>query len=404
MSNHPFQVWINPDVLERLNMYATEALPTEIGGFAKIEESEDNVFVTDIFIPEQQATGGTFDITPAMDNEFMREMMKQGRREELPMWKSIVHSHPVGMGPSMSSTDVEAIKRKAEDTECYSLIISASRNADSTKMFMHYCANVFGKQMIFRDIPVMPGWQTERIAIADEVAKDAVEKLGAELTESDMKMIQSKMRELICELPPTFETERKKLREAIKAEVKAKVSNRTYRSWSPTPRTGFQLPANTIGQSSYKNRKQIDHSDRADLEQAWKNCQRLYSIGYDMEDFTNPNPNHVVTKQQAKKARKLHKRAIIELNKELRKIGGVGMGDLVLINQAGIESVPSAVDLLTDPVEVEDFTIKNGLIAYEVGGDVFWHDELEVMTQYEDLMEWSASNDEIEAEKGVVSA
>lgn len=396
--DHPFRVWINPDTLEKLNMYAAEAVlqkNSEIGGFARIHEEGQDVFVTDIFIPKQTANAGTFNITPEMDGEFMQEMIKSGRRKELPQWKSIVHSHPVGMGPSMSGTDVEAIQRRAEDTECYSLIISASRQADSTRMAMHYCCKIGGKTLIFRDMPVMVGWDIDRRTKADELVGLVAEDLGA-TTKSDLQVLQDAMRIALCELPPTFEAQRKELREQIKAEVKEKVSNGFKGNRTPWGFQGAQTPARQLGtalggaQLAQNGRKKLDikYTEQADLVKEWKNIQRLFSIGYDLIDETNPNPNAFVTKDQAKKARRLHKKAVIELNEQLRALGGVGMGDLVVATREAVLNNPSFVDL-SEPTEVDDFEIQNGMISYEVGGEIMWSDELEVIAKYEDIMDWN---------------
>ena len=399
-SSHPFTVWITPECLQRLNFYATEALPTEIGGFAKIEErpEEGAVFVTDIFIPKQKATGGTFDVDADMDNEFMRFMIKEGRREELPLWKSMVHSHPVGMGASMSGTDVTAIKGRAEEGECYSLIISATRSADGQQMFMHYCATMYGKQFIWNDIPVQVGWSVERMEQADKVADNSVEVLGA-TDEVDKALVKDLIREALCtNLPPRWDAEAKELRKEIAAEVKQKLSKPSY-GFNPAQGYGRTAPWPKTAQKGAQDvlspyeQQYLGYADTVSvLEEDLKQVDRLYSIGYDQID---PTTDKRVTKDQAKKARKLHKKRIMELNKELRKKYGVGVGDLVIVDTNAVNSITELDELATVPTEVEGFEMSNGLCAFEVGGEVFYGDELIPVTQYEDIMGWTSTTTEV---------
>lgn len=398
MSNkedHPFDVWINPDCLEKFNMYATEAIlqrSSEIGGFARVQEEDNTVFVTDVFIPEQRATAGTFDISPEMDSEFMRYMMKQGKREDIKNWKSIVHSHPVGMGPSMSGTDVTAIQRRAEDGECYSLIMSASRDYSSTRLFMHYCLRVGGKYVIFRDIPVNVGWNMSRRDRADELAELVGKELvGEDITKEDASEIRDAMREAMCTyLPPRFESERKKLLSEIKKEVAQKIPAPQPRSWDK-PSTYNQWKVNNKHKPKQmelvtNKTAEIRPGIKDDLQRSWLTIQRLYCIAYDHVDPENRDPNHYVSKEEAKKARRLHKKTICEFNNKLRTLDGFGMGDLVTIS-------PEALDqcLMEDPVgpwEIEDFDINGGLVSYEVDSAMFWATELELVTPYESIMGW----------------
>lgn len=399
---HPFSVWITPSCLEKLNMYATEAIiqhQSEIGGFARIHEDGQDVFVTDIFIPKQVATGGTFDITAEMDNEFMRHMMKSGMREDLPNWKSLVHSHPVGMSPSMSSVDVEAIQRRAEDSECYSLIISASRSADSVNMFMHYCVKIGGKTLIFNNIPVQIGWDVDRRNLADKHVESIAKDLGA-TTQSDLTQVMSAIRDAMCtELPPLFEDERKKQRKEIAAEVKEKLSKpfsaRNKSQWSGGSQGALWGPQN----SSQGRRKGsgVSFPDRADMLKDQQTCNRLYAIAYDKIDPSNPEPNNYVTKEQSKKARKMYRKTICNLNERLRSSAGFGLNDLVVLNDVGIKANPAMIDMLNEPVEIEEFGVMHGTIFYVAGGEQFWPDEIELVGRYEDIMGWNTAQKEVTA-------
>ncbi len=402
--SQPFNVWINSEVLERFNMYAAEALiqhNSEIGGFIKIEESENDVFVTDVFIPKQSGSAASFEVSAQMDAEFLREMMKAGKLDEIPMWKGLIHSHPEGMGPSMSGVDVTAIQRRAEDSECFSLILSAKRSADSTRMAMHYCMKYRGKTLMFRDMKVETGWDGDRLLYAKEMAADIAAKLGAS-SSSSIKMVTDAVQNAICNLPPTFEDQRKQLRGQIAEEVKEKVDSRSWgrpslgfsasRStpWLPVANKhvgSHQEPVKTPLKPSRK--ADLDWANQADLEKAWKNVQRLYVIGYDQIDPENPDPSSFVTKKRARKSREIYRKTIIELNTALRELGGPGMGDIVLVNQEGVANNISSIDMSIEPTEVEDFSINNGLISYEVGGEIFWAEELEVVSTYEDIMDWN---------------
>jgi hypothetical protein len=152
----PFEVFIPEDVMHRLNEYARAALPTEIGGLARIEPCNDrDVMVTDFRMLPQTATGATFSINADMVAEFLAELVAEDKLEEVEQWCSIVHTHPVGMGPGMSGVDVDNILEMADDGHFFSLILGASHQADSTRIAMHYAqATPYGDTVILSNLPV----------------------------------------------------------------------------------------------------------------------------------------------------------------------------------------------------------------------------------------------------------
>ena len=218
-------VFITPECWRKLNLYATAAIPNEIGGLARIQEGDDgDIFVVDVEMMPQVASPGTFDITATDIGAFTQRLVDEGRLDELSEWKSIVHSHPVGMSAHMSGVDVEAIKRFAEEQEAFSLIISGSRSADSTDLLMHYCCNVRGKHIIVSDLKVDVCSTGERIGFAEEFS----EKIVAELGLSDVavrKRAVSSVYDCLIDLPFEFD---KGEEEKISLEVKNLVKSYSH--------------------------------------------------------------------------------------------------------------------------------------------------------------------------------
>lgn len=235
----PFDVHIMPDTLWKLNQYAAAAQPNEIGGLARLNFEGKNIFVTDVKMLPQEATAGTFDITADDINKFTLEMVQEGRADELHEWCSIVHSHPVGMGPNMSGTDIAAIKRYAEEADAFSLIISASRSADSKRLLMHYCTNVRGEKVIYHDIPVSVGTTVDfKENVLDKTEKFLVD-LGVPESAAKGKK-HNFITQLLDTIPFPIEDEedrKKEIQEEVKTLIKTKAYG--YRPWGGASSGGY---------------------------------------------------------------------------------------------------------------------------------------------------------------------
>lgn len=171
----PKDIYVNDNFKRKFNLYAMEALPNEIGGIARVQETEDGIFYTDFHLLPQTASSVTFEIDPEEVHAWTQSMIEQGRIDELSEWKSIIHSHPVGCSPSMSSTDVEAIERYAGEGEAFSLIMTASKSGDSNKFLTHYCVNTQHGHVLVQDIPVLTSWS--------EASWSEVQRVKAEVKE-----------------------------------------------------------------------------------------------------------------------------------------------------------------------------------------------------------------------------
>jgi proteasome lid subunit RPN8/RPN11 len=225
MAQATFKVHITPFALTKLNEYARAALPNEIGGLARIQSLDNgDVIVTDVKMFEQEASGVTFELSDDALTKFMQEMVKAGRAEELSEWCSIVHSHPEGMSAHMSGVDVSAIKRYAAEQDAFSLIISASRKADTqpgdANLLMHYCCNGrAGGKIIVSDIPVHMATTQDRLALANDVAKFVRERLG-QMDDADLADIDNAAHVFATDLiPGLWKADREKLRAEADEQV-----------------------------------------------------------------------------------------------------------------------------------------------------------------------------------------
>jgi hypothetical protein len=255
---------------------------------------------------------------------------------------------------------------------------------------MHYCCKIGGKTLIFSDMPVNIAWDSDRLAIADEIAEETFKKFNAE-TDVDKNIIRDHIREAFCtKMPATFTKDKELLKAKIAKEVHDNLDSKNFKFGSSHINNGhsWRQPWNEQIVKSTNTKTSVDHKTNVDLAAMWTKAQRLQCIGYELVDPESKDPNHYVKKDDAKKARGIYKKIITELNSELRKYGGVGVGDLVLVDPEMVKNDPSLSDMVIEPNEIEDFSIKNGLVSYEVGGEVFWGDELTLVNKYEDIMDW----------------
>jgi len=149
-----FEVFIDPHVQKLFNEYASAAVKlrnAEIGGLAKVEPMGDGNFIcTDFHLMTQKASACKFDIDKEEVTKFLWLLESTGRGDEMPFWCSIIHSHPVNCGPSMSGVDVDQLKDFAEESRAFSLIASATKDGAVGNWAAHYYERVgtFGYVML----------------------------------------------------------------------------------------------------------------------------------------------------------------------------------------------------------------------------------------------------------------
>lgn len=257
LKDNPFDVFITPHCLAKLNQYARAAQPCEIGGLAKLEirpaeNGRATVFVMDVHMFKQEATGGSFEIDSQQITEFMQKLIKEDRTDEIAEWCSIVHSHPIGMSPQMSGVDVDAIKRYAAEEDAFSLIITASATAATGPqgLLMHYCTNVRGQKVIIEDIPVHMAYMNSREDFGKKLAKYILKGIDAELDDTDKASIESLTRDFVLHtLPGVSHAENERFREEADEAVKTLIQTRHYgASWRRPPAPSWS------GQGNYGSR------------------------------------------------------------------------------------------------------------------------------------------------------
>lgn len=430
----PFTIWVTPECLVKMNEYGRAAQPTEVGGLARIEIDREgkNIFVTDIHVFEQVANAAHFQIPVEAMMEWTRQMVKDGRSDELAEWKSIFHTHPIGMGPNMSGEDVDELKNFAAEGDAFSFILTASNTADSARFLMHYCCNFYGAKHVIKDIDVKRCISSDRLAMCDNLTNYLFRKLGgsSQLNDKDKEVLDTLVTEFLTNKVPTYFSQgRAELRADIEEHVKAVVKKESYghkrTSISTTPKTGDYAAGadrKSVGEAieadAYNamiqdavQRGEITEGEAADYA-AWLTAEEQEFIGYSKKNekydrrvqvieelfalafdrYDVKNPNNVVGVRRAKKAARMWESRVKTLNKELREETeeGIGLNDLVLVDFSKIESNrnnKTDSDLATVPHTVDAFHHDQTGFSFEVGGELFWSHELEVVEKFEDKMD-----------------
>jgi hypothetical protein len=165
------KLYITPEAKQKLELY-TAAASGEISGLGRAYVHNDDIYVEDIYLLKQECTGSSTDLDPEAVAEFITELIAAGRApEEI---KVFWHSHD-NMGCFWSGTD---------EKTCQS----------------------FGNGWMVSIVVNKKGESLSRLDVYDPVHL-ICDKLELEVT---------------C--PPAS----KEFREMIEAEVKAKVSVKTY--------------------------------------------------------------------------------------------------------------------------------------------------------------------------------
>ena len=167
----PGKFYMLSTVKSRFDEYARAALagtPCEIGGLAKIEKIGEDYVCTDIRILPQTASGATFELDEMEVAKFAGELYKAGKKDELHLWNSLIHSHPVGTAPFLSGVDNTNIKDLAGNRHAWSIIMTAARDCiDANNYKVHYYQSG-DMPFLVQDLPV-DVMHPERAAIEAEV-------------------------------------------------------------------------------------------------------------------------------------------------------------------------------------------------------------------------------------------
>lgn len=393
LNRAPFDVWITPYALEKLNQYATAAQPNEIGGLARLQMSGNDVFVIDVDMMPQTVTAAHFDIDSKVIADWTRKMFKAGKVDELSEWASIVHSHPIGMSPSMSGPDLDAIKRYASEEDAFSLIITASNDASSRRMSMNYCTNVRGQKLVIRDIPVRVAHTIKRSQLVTDLVGFLTERLGS-LSQNDTDLVRAAAAELAHEgIPGVLEHERIELRKKAEADVKEFVKQERmfnppagYLTTGMTPGRGYvqqQRPTTHVQQQRDNGYEDwwMGQADIAKEEAKRRDHEELVCLANGWNSDGTPASKNAMKKAK-RRLEKLRERAEARRQRE-EAAAYFEVGDEVLVREDAITTtlVSQVVDdhnlnELMSMTVVEHKVDKIDEHGIHVNGYVFNGDEL----------------------------
>lgn len=106
--------WINTTAAMKYYMLATQSGDREVGGYAKFRIDEhENVIVEDLRVIRQDSTECYFEISDTENAKFLEQLVADG--EDPKDWGMLFHTHPSGMGASMSGVDVKMLTEMAKD-------------------------------------------------------------------------------------------------------------------------------------------------------------------------------------------------------------------------------------------------------------------------------------------------
>lgn len=120
--------YMRPDVALRFAEYARAAAANgkEIGGFCRVQRTKNGDFIaTDLKIFPQSASMAFFEMDGRTRAKWQKEMKKAGRGAELGEWNCMIHSHPPGVAPFLSGTDLDQIKELGHRRHFWSIIVTA---------------------------------------------------------------------------------------------------------------------------------------------------------------------------------------------------------------------------------------------------------------------------------------
>lgn len=443
----PYEIFITPEALVKTNEYARAALPTEIGGFARLQinKEEKRIYIIDVAMLEQKTQAAYFEVHPDAVNKWTREMIKAGRADELSEWRSLVHSHPVNHAPSMSSVDVDHIKQFASDEDAFSFILTASETAASQRMFMHYAYSAKAESTseyfeggnftyVIHDIPVKVAYSADRLTAANKIVKKALKDLGGEdFSEEERTKLTNQLTRVICNDTPIYpHEERMRLRKEIEAHTE-EIITREDLSKTRGSRQAAGFRTRELEGLSKEDREMIEALDggwdsaaareymrdqaymrSADDSKLTPSEQR--DVGYTKEPAKgsvdlerrkdevirleilwqirqDPRTGQPIGRKRAKKAYRMWVRRVTDLNKLLRKEFGVGLYDQVVVDYEKIKSHRTRTDkkFEKEPGEVVDFIDNGTACSFAVGvhddAELFWDWELKVEQMFEDYVD-----------------
>lgn len=405
-------VFITPFALEKLDHYASAALPTEIGGLAKIDDNgKGTIIVTDVHFFPQRANAAHFDITPEDINAFTKMLMDEGRIDELEKWPCIVHSHPIGMTAHMSQTDVEAIERYAMEQDAFSLIMSANNTPGSARekigterLLMHYCATMRGTKSIVRDMKVGLAYMNERAAVGAQVAKLVVDhyKLGDKDAEKVAALAHTFVTTHLPGLwiPEVAEVAADAIEQVAKLIERPAVRQYGFQhgdgGWRghmyDPPTVNHRTNAWDEHEDAWRRRvTEIDNDERASKH------MRMVSLsnGFDAD-------GKAVSKNEQKRAQKwLNKQATRNLGTEVVKRRSLCVGDWVTITDVALDRIVDGLDVMQDHeyAHLENLTENPGQIDAITPGGMFTVDGFDFLVpevvEYDFVAENNLPNQEV---------
>lgn len=149
MKRHKY--YLNSGAAMRYYMLATQSGEREVGGFFEFEIDEDgNTIILDLTVLRQEASVVHFTIDEKEKAIWLEKIVGEGKN---PANFGLFHTHPTGMGSSMSSVDVKQIEEMATDLPG---VVARSMILSQGKMYPTVNEAIYIEGRIWRndDIPV----------------------------------------------------------------------------------------------------------------------------------------------------------------------------------------------------------------------------------------------------------
>lgn len=192
------QIIISPLALDKMKVYVDEC-DEEVGWLGTAERQGRDIYITDMYLFEQEVSSVTTDIDEASLTAFAQELLQ--REDGVEIWNNIRvwgHSH-VKMATNPSGTDEDQMETFVECGHEWFIRIIANKLSSLRVDLFDYKQGV-----IYNDLPWTTGLSKEEAYIYEQIVK----------LESQLDLISEKRMEAI---QPT-----------IKAEIKEKVKKKAW--------------------------------------------------------------------------------------------------------------------------------------------------------------------------------
>ena len=184
---------IDAEVAHRFNAYAQAAYPYEIGGLLRIVHDSLGWRAIDLMVLPQRVSGCTFALEEQALALINLNLSKDGRDDEIPEWRGIVHSHP-STAPFLSGVDINTLRNFTLDGFAFSVICRAETDTEHNVWSAHY-AQANPLPVLLQDFPLVPTQPNLTLAGVSSLTEEQLQVIAEETAQLiDQKIVKNPRR------------------------------------------------------------------------------------------------------------------------------------------------------------------------------------------------------------------